>query len=231
MASATRTSNMGELFPDLLAQSEVVILDFSQIPDDLPDYKNIKQFFARCEAEGVNPRLAEQRQKFNDNFLHQSGKRYLIGRYGEDRIAMLKGSKIAQEGRSIHLGLDIFTQDLEPLYAPCDGEVVDVGRQKGSFTFGYYLIFKPSNPLIKEYIFLGHLSRKLPPLGKVTAGDQIATLGDYVEGENGGWSRHVHVQLLTHLPEPGTQPRGYSTKQDMDRYLTEFPDPTPIILK
>lgn len=221
---------LNELFPQLVEKSEVVILDFAQIPENLPEYKNMKLFFERCEADGVNPRLAPQRQKFNDTFLQHTGKRYLIGRYGEDRIAMLRGSKIAQEGRSIHLGLDVFTQELEPLFAPCDGEVVAVGRQNGSFTFGYYIIFKPDSSYSPHFLFLGHLSQQLPALGKVAAGEKIATLGDYVDDENGGWSRHVHIQLLTKLPAEGTQPRGYSTKQNSMRYFEEYPDPTPLIL-
>ena len=229
MSTLPKPPAVGELFPELATQSAILYLDFQQIPADLPDYQNIQKYFADCEAQGINPRSPENRQRFNNNFLQHSGKRYLIGRYGEDRIEMLRGSKIAAEGRSIHLGLDIFTKDCDPILAPCAGEVVATGQQAGKNTFGYYLIFQPDPEVMTEFIFLGHLSKELPQLGQVEAGQQLATLGDYVDDENGGWSRHVHVQLMTKLPPAGTQPRGYSTKQDMQHYLTEYPDPSLFV--
>lgn len=218
-----------ELLPGIRHQAATLILDFRQLPPKLPRYQNIQEFFLKCQAQGIDPRLPAQRQRFNDTFLRRSGKRYLIGRYGEDRIEMLRGSRIAAEGRTIHLGLDIFTTELAMLFAPCAGHVVATGNQAGSHTFGYYLIFQPDPAVLKTALFLGHLSRQLPPLGPVAAGDPLARLGDYRENENGGWSRHVHIQLLRELPPAGTQPKGYSTRAEMELNLEKYPDPSFLI--
>ena len=92
-----------------LDNSEVVFLDFSQILVDIEDYKNIRKFFEICSSNNTEPTTPKMRQEFNNSFLKKSGKRYLIGRYGENRKEMLHGSQIEKEGRTIHLGMDIFS--------------------------------------------------------------------------------------------------------------------------
>lgn len=220
-----------EMLPELFSKSEIMILDFSQLPANLPEYKNIKTYFASCIARGIDPKLPENRQKFNNDFLNKTGGRYLIGRYAEDRIQMLRGSQIEKEGRTIHLGIDISSIDLEEVFAPSDGEIVAVGREPGDHSFGHYLIFKPEDALTENYLFLGHLSSDLPKTGKVNAGQKIATLGDFINGENGGWSRHLHVQLLKNLPKNDLLPKGYSTKADLPQKMIDYPDPSFLIFK
>jgi murein DD-endopeptidase MepM/ murein hydrolase activator NlpD len=220
-----------ELMPELFTKSELMILDFREIPSDLPEYKNIEIFFEKNKELGVDPKLPENRQKFNNNFLEKSEKRYLISRYAEDRIEMLKGSKIAEEGRTLHLGIDIFSKDLEPVYASCNGEIVVADREAGNHSFGHYVIFKPDPTVTKNYIFLGHLSKDLPNLGKVSAGQEIANLGDYINEENGGWSRHLHVQLLAELPEKSEFIPGYSSREKLEENLIKYPDPSFLIFK
>lgn len=217
-------SKIFELMPQLFTRSEIMILDFNQIPSDLPEYKNIKKFFDKSQEEGIDPKLPENRQKFNNEFLQKTGKRYLISRYAEDRIEMLKGSKIAKEGRTIHLGIDIFSKDLETVYAPCDGEIVVAIREEGSHSFGSYIIIKLDAKVTKNFLFLGHLSYDLPDLGKVSKGQIIAKLGDYINGENGGWSRHLHVQLLKDLPENDSLIPGYSSRKNLNQNMINYPD-------
>ena len=220
-----------ELMPELFSKSEIMILDFNQIPSDLPDYKNIKLFFDKSRASGKDPKAPENRQEFNNNFLNTAGLRYLISRYGEDRIEMLKGSKIAEEGRTIHLGIDIFSKNLEPVYAPCDGEIVMTGFEEGGHSFGHFIILKPDPKITENYIFLGHLSKNLPSKGPVKKGQKIANLGDYVDGENGGWSRHLHVQLLRDLPKDNIIPPGYSSKENLTQKMLEYPNPSFLVFK
>src|SRR3989338_7547321 len=223
--------NVFELMPDLFTKSEIMILDFNQIPNDTPDFKNIKLFFEQSKASGKDPKAPENRQKFNNNFLDKAGLRYLISRYGEDRIEMLKGSKIAEEGRTTHLGIDIFSKNLEPVYAPCDGEIVVTEFEEGGHSFGHFVILKPDPKVTENYIFLGHLSKDLPNKGPVKKGQKIADLGDFVDGENGGWSRHLHVQLLRDLPGQNVIPPGYSSKENFAQKMLEYPNPSFLVFK
>lgn len=217
---------MHEPLTDLFHNSRLMILDFSQIPPGATPAENIQTFFKDCEAKGVNPRLPQHRQEFNNRLLEFSGKRYLVSRYGEDRSAMLAGSRIAAEGRTLHLGVDVFSRELETVYAPCDGTIVRVGREEASHGYGYYLVLRP-NDIPNLYFFFGHLSKDLPGIGAVSGGQAIARLGDFADNENGGWSRHLHIEVITALPREGETPPGYATKHDFQVISKKILDPMP----
>lgn len=123
-------SVLQEPLQDLFHSSKRVILDLTKIADDTPDGDNIRLFFEDSTAQNIDPKLPENRQKFNNNMLDNNNCRYLIGQYCEDRSAMLQGSTIAQEGRTYHLGMDIFCKDLEKVFAPCDGEMYLCGKRR-----------------------------------------------------------------------------------------------------
>lgn len=204
--------NYQEPLTDLFKSSRLMILDFNQIPRGLPEAENIKAYFTSCVKHGVDPRLPANRQAFNNQMLDACRARYLVSRYAEDRRAMLVGSQIAAEGRTLHLGVDVFARDLETVLSPCDGQVVITGREEGTHSYGYYLILRPFGQK-GQYIFLGHLSRHLPAIGIVQAGQPIARLGDYADNENGGWSRHLHLQVIKQLPRSGKTPNGYAARR------------------
>lgn len=128
------------------------------------NYRNIKTlkvFLKKAEIlELIQNYQKIDKQKFNKKFIDVSGKRYLISRYGEDRIEMLRGSKIAKEGRIIHLGIDIFSKNLEVVYAPFDAEIIKVGREEGNHSFGHYIILQTDSSITKNYIFLAFASSR-----------------------------------------------------------------------
>lgn len=229
LINAITAGRPAEIMPGIRTESEVVILDFSQIPEDLPSYKNIQSFFRRNTRKGVDPKTPEARQSFNDNFLRRTKKRYLIGRYGENRIEMLRGSRIASEGRTIHLGIDLFTQNSETLYAPFDGKVVLSGREGENHSYGNYCVLEHSFGEEKIYTFYGHLSSQLPKVGtNIRRNEPFASLGSYKDNENGGWSIHLHFQLLVDLAPIGV-PIGYSTPNNFPENKEKFPDPNIIL--
>jgi murein DD-endopeptidase MepM/ murein hydrolase activator NlpD len=209
---------------ELFTSSKLLILDFKEIPENISLEENIQTYFEACEAKGIDPRKPKNRQRFNGRLLTKANVRYLVSRYGENRVAMLTGSQIAKEDRTLHLGVDIFCKELEIVYAPCDGTIVRIGQELEDHSFGYYLILQPDDAQV-PYIFFGHLSSEVKKPGKVKAGDPIAKLGDYIKKENGGWSRHLHLQMLKTLPERGQAPIGYSTPIDITVNRSKFPDP------
>jgi len=213
-----------ELLPELFSRSRWLTLDFDNINPETPRSQNIQVFFDECSASGVNPRAPEQRQLFNNRVLDETGARYLVSRYGEDRSSMLAGSSIAREGRTLHLGVDVFCRDQEVVSAPCNGEVIASGREPQAHSFGHYLVFKPDDANI--YLFFGHLSAE-PPIrrGQVSAGQAIARIGDYIDGENGGWSRHVHIQVFRNPPISESELVGYSSIADFDGNSQKYPNP------
>lgn len=217
------------LMPAIYAHSQELVLDIAKISNDLPEYQNIQKYFSESQRQGINPRLPEYRQRFNNEFLRKSGARYLIGSYAEDRSALLADSSIGDEGRTYHMGLDIFSENLETVFAPCDGEIVIARQDVGFPSFGYFAIIKPEPKVMSEYILLAHLAKELPSLGRVFAGEPIAKLADFKDGENGGWSLHLHVQLLTALPTTEELRIGYATKVDLERMKINYPDPSFLV--
>lgn len=207
----------------MFASSKKLVLDFSKIDANTPMDENFETIFNEYIKKNKNPRLPKNRQQINEALINSSGFRYLIGQYGEDRTAMLSDTTAGKEGRVIHMAIDVFSKDLEQVYSPCDGEIVVSDYEEGFGEYGNYLIIRPSNE--NFYIFLGHLSWDRPKTGKVSKGQKIARLGDYHENENGGWSRHLHIQILKNLPGKGITPDGYSTKDGWKRNSDAFPNP------
>ena len=206
--------------------SRRLILNFHDIPPNTPDTANIQHYFRECETRGDDPRSPAGRQRFNNSLLQATGDHYLIGAYGEDRSSMLSGSAFSSENRTIHMGIDIFCKDLEAVYAPCDGTIVLQAQEKEDHSYGNFMIIRPADPKL-PYLLYGHLGAEMTQKTEVHAGDQVARLGDYANNENGGWSRHLHLQMLRDLPKDGNAPIGYSAKKDFPANSRKFPDPRP----
>lgn len=211
----------------MLARSKRLTLTPSSSDGEVNQDENIAAYFKMMESKGLNPRLPEYRQAFNNRVLDRSGYRYLVSAYAEDRRLTLKGSSIARQGRTVHLGIDIFSKDLEPVMAPCDGLIVRTGREEEAHSFGNYVILKPDAPEL-PLLFFGHLANELPPRGHVKKGQVIATLGDYANNENGGWSRHLHLQCLKELPAEGCAPIGYGSASDFPNLHKLYPNPMEL---
>lgn len=215
-----------EPMPELFTRSELLILNFAELTE-ADRHKNIQQYIKEQERLGQDPRDAFHRQTFNESVLSKTTARYLIGHYGEDRKDILKGSHIAKERRTFHMAIDLFSHVQEPVFAPCDGEIVISAYEPGLHNYGNYLVLHPDNRSL-PYIFFGHLASDKGMFGKVHAGQQIGRLGSFEHLENGGWSIHLHLQLLTELPSEGKAPIGYSTFENLHRNEQRFPDPHSI---
>jgi murein DD-endopeptidase MepM/ murein hydrolase activator NlpD len=90
---------------------------------------------------------------------------------------------------SIHYGLDIANRIGTPIVSVMDGKVISAGPVSG---FGLWVRVRHDDGTITVY---GHINEYLVSVGKrVTAGEQIATLGN--RGESTG--PHLHFEVLRH---------------------------------
>ncbi|MGB5068753.1 MAG: phosphotransferase, partial [Albidovulum sp.] len=130
---------------------------------------------------------------------------YGFGPYGEARSVYATdqfADAASPERRTRHLGIDVFAAAMTPVYAPLAGTVAYVSYNADPLDYGNTLILEHETEAgTKFWTLYGHLAGTLPSLLKpgqtVAAGDLIAHLGDW--HENGGWSPHLHFQVMTDL--------------------------------
>ena len=164
-----------------------------------------------------------------------------VGRYDEARLIYAAKQFACEtdelpEGRTIHLGIDLFAQPGTPVYAPLDGVVVSVADNAAPLDYGPTLIlqheFDAGNDVSESfYTLYGHLGRELLSSlqagATVAAGEQIATVGDPFV--NGGWPPHLHFQVLTDLlGEQGSFP-GVAAPGGRAIWTGICPDPNLIL--
>ncbi len=130
---------------------------------------------------------------------------YGLGAYGEARSVYASGQfadPASPERRTRHLGIDVFAAAGTPVHAPLGGTVHAVAYNSDPLDYGHTLILEHKAPCGTVFHTLyGHLAGTLPSLvtpgQRVEAGALIAHLGDWAE--NGGWSPHLHFQIMTDM--------------------------------
>lgn len=157
-----------------------------------------------------------------------------IGGYGEGRVIYRHRKHFtadSEKPRSIHLGVDIWTEAGTPLYAPLDATV-------HSFAFNdHYGDYGPTIILAHEiagttfFTLYGHLSlASLQGLheGKtIKAGERFAAIGPYPE--NGDWPPHLHFQVIGDMGSYKGDFPGVCNAGDLEYYLDLCPDPELIL--
>ncbi|SNT76741.1 hydroxylysine kinase /5-phosphonooxy-L-lysine phospho-lyase apoenzyme [Paracoccus seriniphilus] len=130
---------------------------------------------------------------------------YGIGPYGERRdiyTAAQFADSASPEGRNRHLGIDIFAKSGTAVHAPLDGVVRLASYNADPLDYGHTLILEhetdDGTPFFTLY---GHLAKDrtgcAEPGQTVRAGEVIGHFGDW--SENGGWSPHLHFQIMTDM--------------------------------
>lgn len=131
---------------------------------------------------------------------------HIAGGYGEHRPfytsdAFRQEGNLGYEYRTCHLGLDVWSTAGAPVHAPLDGVVVSAHVNPGDKDYGPTLIVKHDIGGIELLTLYGHLSHEsldISPVGKsIKRGDLLCTLG--LPHENGGWSPHLHFQVISHM--------------------------------
>ena len=160
-----------------------------------------------------------------------------IGRYDEPRLlyvapAFTGGPGANDEHRTIHIGLDLFAIAGTPVLAPLDGVVHACANNDSPQDYGAVIVLRHETDTGAEFFTLyGHLSRA--SLGRVTvgqsirAGEAFATLGE--PSENGGWTPHLHLQIITDLLELGTDFPGVARPSQRAVWRALCPDPNLLV--
>lgn len=156
-----------------------------------------------------------------------------IGGYDEDRVIYRQREHFTNQenARSIHLGVDIWADAGEPVYAPIAGEIHSFAFNNHFGDYGPTIILKHVLEGLPFFTLYGHLS--LQSLDELYIGkllmpaEQIATIGSFPE--NGDWPPHLHFQIISEIGENNGDFPGVSSLSDREYFLNLCPDPDLIL--
>src|SRR6266852_4541380 len=182
-----------------------------------------------------------------------------IGRYDEARAiycsALFGASENpTDERRTIHLGIDLQVQAGSAVRAPLDGVVQAMAHNSAALDYGPVVILRhsindskgaspsqlrinkvlslPGSSEAQEFFTLyGHLT--LQTLSRLRVGQTIARGEKFAEvgttQENGGWTPHLHFQIIADLLEYGTDFPGVGRASERGVWTSLSPDPNLLL--
>lgn len=167
--------------------------------------------------------------------LQQASAAYGIGGYNEHRTIYSRSEVFdgvsGEEGRRLHLGVDIWGPVDTPIYAPLAGTVHSVGFNDAYGDYGATLILQHEIKGLLFHTLYGHLSLKSiqdKQEGQaVEKGAWIASFGDI--SENGNWPPHLHFQLILDMQGNKGDYPGVCRFSERQGYLNNCPDPDLIL--
>lgn len=152
-----------------------------------------------------------------------------VGGYLENRKGMYS-SPIYNAQRFIHLGIDIWAPEGEPVFAIADGEVLGAVDNNNPLDYGPTVVIEHEVDGFKFFALYGHLDRASLSILKngtlVQKGDAVASIGSM--GENGGWIPHLHFMLGISKPN-GIDMPGVCAPEEVDIYRRLHPDPRYVL--
>lgn len=160
-----------------------------------------------------------------------------IGRYNEARL-VYSAPRFAVESwtgvqnRTVHLGIDIFQEAGRPVFAPLAGRVHYARAQNEPYGYGHLVILQHSPEGCPPfYTLYGHLSSesldRIQPGDVLQPGDLVGYLGR--PSENGGWTPHLHFQIVTDLLDLEADFHGVARSDERAIWLSICPDPNLIL--
>jgi murein DD-endopeptidase MepM/ murein hydrolase activator NlpD len=156
------------------------------------------------------------------------------GGYKEQR-ALYRRSARFQEGnvRDVHMGIDLWAPVQTSVHAIMDGKIHSFADNDDAGNYGPTLILEHDFQGKKLYSLHGHLSKSDMQDWEVGVcfreSEQIATLG--TPQENGGYSPHLHFQLMKTMQGYRGDFPGVLAKRDLDTYSKIIVDPNPFIFR
>ncbi|MGE5099593.1 MAG: aminotransferase class III-fold pyridoxal phosphate-dependent enzyme, partial [Deltaproteobacteria bacterium] len=210
----------------------VIGFDLRREPSIVLDLSIASPLMSGDVHENIEPALT--RRVFD--LMRQSNVRLAIGCYDEPRLlyvapAFALGPRPTDEHRTIHIGLDLFADAGTPVFAPLAGTIHAFADNAAPQDYGPVIVVRHATDDGTEFFTLyGHLSREslrnLAAGQRVEAGAQIATLG--TAEVNGGWTPHLHLQIITDLLGLGTDFPGVARPTQRSVWRALCPDPNLI---
>ena len=169
--------------------------------------------------------------------MRERGASVGFGGYGEARVvyaaaAFADPAAAPGERRTVHLGIDLFAPAGTPVHAPLDGIVHAAKNNAAWLDYGPVIILEhATGDGVPFFTLYGHLSIDsldgVTPGRTIAKGERIARLG--TPDVNGGWTPHLHFQVMTDLLDLGTDFPGVARPSQRDIWLSFCPDPARLL--
>lgn len=176
-------------------------------------------------------------QQLDDKISEYVGRNevVLVGGYGEARPfyttdAFKITTNEGYEHRTIHIGVDFWAKANTAIYAVEDGEIYGCFNNNHPKDYGPTLILKHQVKHCMFFTLYGHLTQQSltgKSVGQIIKkGEKIAEIGAI--SENGGWSPHLHFQVILDMLGHQHDFIGVSTPSQWPIFSSICPDPNGL---
>jgi 4-aminobutyrate aminotransferase-like enzyme/Ser/Thr protein kinase RdoA (MazF antagonist) len=220
---AQNASLAAPLIPQNLREGNCVVLDLS-----------VASTFLSSDPANIAERQATPTLQA---LMRAANATVAVGRYDEPRPVYISplfagGQNPTEERRTIHLGIDLFIDPGTPVSSPFAATVHAFTDNRAALDYGPVVILKHQIPGGLEFFTLyGHLSREslahLHTGDRISAGQTFARIG--CAAENGGWTPHLHFQIILDLLGLSTDFPGVAYPSQRAVFTSLSPDPNLIL--
>src|SRR5712664_2225006 len=213
--------------------ASILDVDVRTVPSLVFDLSVGSTFLGADPCAAETPALTEKIFRA----MKSAGASVGVGRYDEPRLLYTSplfgaSGNPTDERRTIHLGMDLFVEPGAPLRAPLDGVVHIVANNSAPLDYGPVVILRHETSGGEEFFTLyGHLSKDslvgLEVGQRVARGQTFARVGS--AQENGGWTPHVHFQIIFDLLELGADLPGVAYASQRSVWTSLSPDPNLLL--
>ncbi|WP_416440941.1 peptidoglycan DD-metalloendopeptidase family protein [Leeuwenhoekiella sp. A16] len=199
------------------------------------DYISLDLSVNNTDFKHFNADSSQSIGDFIKQYLSKKGTKIAYGGYNEKRDIYNRSTHFtttdAASQRNIHLGVDIWADAGTPVLTPVSGKVHSFKDNTNHGDYGPCIILEHTTPQLTFYTLYGHLSREslihLKEGQTFKAGAEIATLGKPFE--NGDYSPHLHFQVICDMQGKTGDYPGVSSKNDLNFYLENCPNPNLLL--
>lgn len=161
----------------------------------------------------------------------QIGSAIGVGGYLELRSIYQYSSHFSSDNRCQHLGVDIWTDAYQPIFAPLAGKVHSFQNNDNFRDYGPTIILQHELGDLTFFSLYGHLQLSdltyLEEGQLIEKGQAFCHLGDV--SENGGWPPHLHFQLMTDMRGKKGDFPGVCAPEEVAFYKEICPNPNLLL--
>jgi murein DD-endopeptidase MepM/ murein hydrolase activator NlpD len=202
----------------------------SDIP--LTDYCLIDLSSNNKSLERFDITSSDSCQEYIDEVLKDKNATVAFGGYLEQRLLYAKSERFLSTGqRNIHLGMDFWCKAGTKVITPIEGKVHSFKNNCDIGNYGPTIVLEHDLRGITFYTLYGHLSLEsiegLQIGMQFKRGQMLATLG--TPDINVNYAPHLHFQLISDLQGCLGDYPGVSSKNDLDFYRKNCPNPNLLL--